>query len=81
MNDKRTVQIKGKMLIASSRIIVGAMKIHAMARSDRPRMRRATGAGVACAARAASDGGVFFMVVSRGRSAIGLGGGRVSMPT
>src|SRR4051812_31564814 len=53
VNDRRTVQISGKMLIASSSTIVGAMKSHAIARSDRPRIRRASGAGVAWAARRA----------------------------
>ena len=53
VNDSRTVQISGKMLIASSSSIVGAMNSQAIARSDRPRMRRASGAGVAWAARSA----------------------------
>ena len=39
VNDSRIVQISGKMLIASSSSIVGAMKSQAIARSDRPRMR------------------------------------------
>jgi hypothetical protein len=59
---RRTVQINGKMLIASSSTIVGAMNNHAMARSDRPRMRRASGAGVTCAARAANETGAFIVL-------------------
>src|SRR5438309_1913150 len=41
------VQISGKMLIARRRIIVGAMNSQAMARSERPRTRRTSRAGVA----------------------------------
>ena len=48
------VQISGKMLIASSSTIVGAMNNQAIARSDRPRIRRATPGGVARAAAAAA---------------------------
>src|SRR4051795_10246106 len=53
VNERRIVQISGKMLIASSSSIVGAMKSQAIARSERPRMRRCKGAGVASAARTA----------------------------
>src|SRR5439155_23867290 len=41
------------MLMASSSAMVGAMKIQAIARSDRPRTRRARTSGVARAARSA----------------------------
>ena len=45
VNESRIAQINGKMLIASSRTIVGRMKSQAIARSDMPRTRRATGGG------------------------------------
>ena len=57
VNESRIVQISGKMLIASSRSIVGPMKSHAMARSERPRTFPASAAGVAAAARVASVAG------------------------
>src|SRR5262249_38964306 len=44
----------GKMLIASSNRIVGAMKIHATMRSERPRTRLAKLSGVARAAASAA---------------------------
>src|SRR5260221_8887301 len=50
------VQISGKMLIAKRRRIVGAMNSQAMARSERPRTRRASRAGVAAAVRVIMDG-------------------------
>jgi hypothetical protein len=50
VNDSLTVQISGKMLIASSNAIVGPMNSQATVRSDKPRMRAAKGAGVARAA-------------------------------
>ena len=53
VKESRIVQISGKMLIASSSSIVGAMKSQAIARSERPRMRRLSGAGVAAATRTA----------------------------
>src|SRR5262245_32276624 len=62
VNDSRTVQINGKILIASSSTIVGAMNSHAIARSDKPRTRRAKDGGVACAARSASVGGAFMAI-------------------
>ena len=52
VNDSLSVQISGKMLIASSSAIVGPMNSQATARSDRPRMRVASAGGVATAARA-----------------------------
>src|SRR5688572_5263470 len=67
VNDNRTVQINGKMLIASSSTIVGVMKSQATARSDRPRTRRANTSGVACAARSASEGGAFITRTGFGR--------------
>src|SRR5215470_3408974 len=45
------VQTSGKMLMARRRRTVGAMKSQAMARSERPRTRRANAAGVRRAAR------------------------------
>ena len=54
VNDSRTVQISGKMLIASSSTIVGAMNSHAIARSDRPRSRVASAGGVDCATRSSA---------------------------
>lgn len=44
------VQINGKMLTASNKNIVGATKIQAMVRSDKPRMRLAILSGVFAAA-------------------------------
>src|SRR3954452_21547281 len=61
VNDSRTVQISGKMLIASSSTIVGAMNSRAIARSDSPRTRLASALGVACAARSASEEGAFIL--------------------
>src|SRR4030095_7687157 len=54
VNESLIVQISGKMLIANSSSIVRALNSHAIARSERPRMRRNNGAGVASAARRAS---------------------------
>src|SRR5690349_23285406 len=54
------VQINGKMLIASSSSIVGATNSQAIARSERPRMRSATPAGVAWAARATRAAGLLM---------------------
>ena len=48
--DSWIVQINGKILIASSRMIVGEMNSQAMAVSDRPRIRPARAGGVALAA-------------------------------
>src|SRR5579864_2198674 len=42
VNDSRSAQIKGKMLIASSSRMVGRMNSHAMVLSDSPRSRIAT---------------------------------------
>ncbi len=42
VNDSRSAQINGKMLIASSSTMVGRMKSHAMARSDSPPARLTT---------------------------------------
>src|SRR5216683_5003767 len=78
------VQISGKMLIARRRIIVGAMNSQAMARSERPRTRRASRAGVAAALRVMIDGvdTVSFMAqvwpqdfAARPSHAAGTGGG------
>jgi hypothetical protein len=52
------VQIKGKILTAKSKNSVGATKIHAMVRSDKLRIRRATPTGVPCATL--SKGEVFM---------------------
>ncbi|MFZ9180167.1 MAG: class I tRNA ligase family protein [Limnohabitans sp.] len=49
------VQINGKMLIANSKRIVGPTKSQAMARSESPRILRATDGGVAWARRVAAS--------------------------
>jgi len=56
----RTVQISGKMLIASKSTMDGATKIQAIARSDNPLMRRASTGGVACAARSIEEWSMVF---------------------
>ena len=47
MKERWIVQISGKMLIASSSTIVGAMNSQAMARSESPRTMRPALGGVA----------------------------------
>ena len=54
VNESLIVQISGKILMASSSSMVGPMKSQAIERSDKPRMRCASGAGVARAKRSAS---------------------------
>src|SRR5450432_3106740 len=56
VNERRTVQINGKMLIASNRAMVGPTNSHAMARSESPRTVVASRGGVACAARSIALG-------------------------
>src|SRR5882724_220668 len=51
VNERRMVQMSGKMLMASSSRIDGVMNSQAIARSDRPRMRLAKGRGVVSARR------------------------------
>src|SRR5437868_7251486 len=60
------------MLIASSRSIVGPTNSHAIARSERPRIRTAAPTGVACAARVTMTAG--FCI---GDSWVGAEGGRL----
>jgi hypothetical protein len=66
VKDSRIAQISGKMLMARSRMIVGAMKIQAMALSESPRTRAAVWSGVfrakASAALSMADGVVSVTV-------------------
>src|SRR5258708_18884289 len=63
VKESRIVQISGKMLIASSRTIVGAMNSQAIERSESPLARRATQSGDAEATRSASEGGGVISVM------------------
>ena len=67
MKDSRIAQISGKMLIASSSSIVGAMNIHATILSERPRTLLASGSGVARTAISAARSRMDALVsVTRG---------------
>src|ERR1051326_7395941 len=63
VNERRMVQASGKMLIASSSRMVGVMNSQAMARSDRPRTRRATASGVARTACSTMVNGTVFSLM------------------
>src|SRR5450755_2826996 len=81
VNDIWMVQINGKMLIASSRAMVGAMNSHAMPRSDMPRSRvlgpapAATGTAVSSLMSTLAFKAVTFVTLAVGRVMLDRGGG------
>src|ERR1700704_4044750 len=64
VNDSRIVQISGKILIASSNTIDGVTNSQAIVRSDKPRSRLASGAGVVAASRSPTDSRPLLVLIS-----------------